>query len=283
MLENYTHPDPMHVVDIDVCASYKDPPNKVKEILYDIAVAVPSVLRDPSPEVWVMGYGDHSVNYRVRAFIDDYYNAYGVRSEINRKVWYVFRRNSVEIPYPVRVQYNRGEERPLTVEQILGAFKSIDFLRLLKDEDLMKAATFAKVEVFGESEAIVTQGDEGGSCYFLVSGRADVYSLAADGFRSHVATLGPGDFFGEMSLLTGEPRSATVIAKEDSVCIVVGSEVFRTIFTEDPGLSEHLSELLAKRSGELEAAGRRGESRAEAQKEAQMNILNRIRKFFKIK
>lgn len=58
--------------------------------------------------------------------------------------------------------------------------------------------------------------------------------------------------FGEMSLLTGEPRKATVVAKEDTVCIVVGGRAFHSIFRENPELSETISTLMAKRTAELE-------------------------------
>ncbi|MBI5454565.1 MAG: cyclic nucleotide-binding domain-containing protein, partial [Deltaproteobacteria bacterium] len=281
VLENYTFPTPLHVIEVEIGASYNDPPDQVRAELTDIALSTVSVLPDPAPEVWITGYGDSSIKYRLRAWVDDFRKVYSVRSEIYSKIWYAFRRSGIEVPYPsmnvIRKTGGRVHERDL----IRRSLKSIDFLQALTDGELDRVEASARIEVFGKGEAIVTEGEAGSTCYFLRSGRAEVYSKGQNGRESLVTTLGPGGFFGEMSLLTGEPRSATIRAAEESVCIVIDSDVFHSIFREDPELSERLSELLSRRAGELKEARERF---AEPPRTVELreSILSRIKQFFKV-
>lgn len=280
ILENYTFPTPLHVIEMDISASYNDPPDKVRAALGEIALSTASVLRDPAPEVWVTGYGDSAVKYRIRVRVDDFRKVYAVRSEIYSKIWYAFRRSGIEIPYPALSILQKTEDRA-EGRGIRDALKGIDFLGALTDDELDRVESSARIEVFGGGEAIVTEGESGSTCYFLKSGRAEVYSRVQGGQESLVTTLKPGGFFGEMSLLTGEPRSATIRTTEESVCIVIDSGVFHSIFREDPELSERLSELLSRRAMELKEARERG-AEPERTEDLRESILSRIKQFFKV-
>ena len=281
VLENYTYPTPLHVIEVDIGASYDDPPDRVRGALSEIALSTVSVLSDPAPEVWITGYGEASVRYRLRAWVDDFRKVYAVRSDIYSKIWYSFRRSGIEIPYPAMNILRKKEDRARSRGGIRGSLKAVDFLRALTDDELDRVEASARIEVFGRGEAIVTEGEAGSTCYFLSSGRAEVCSKGQNGEVLLVTTLEPGGFFGEMSLLTGEPRSATIRATEESVCIVIDSGVFHSIFREDPELSGRLSELLSKRAGELKEARARSAEPIRPS-ELQESILSRIKQFFKV-
>ncbi|MBI1910866.1 MAG: mechanosensitive ion channel [Deltaproteobacteria bacterium] len=282
VLENYTYPTPIHIVQVDIGASYNDPPNKVKELLMDIAMDTPDVLVDPVPEVLVLSYGDFSINYRLRVCINDFNLASRIKSDLNSRIWYVFRRHDVEIPFPIRTIYTRTEAKQRSTAEIISSFKDISFLKMLKEDELARIAASARVESFGAGEAIVKQGEKGDTCYILKKGSADVLLKDVLENESLIATVKAGDFFGEMSLLAGEPRSATVIAKEDSACIVIGSQEFHEIFRDNPEIAEKLSEILAKRSSELNLIKSKNISKLHAETEIQKNILSKIKTFFKL-
>lgn len=284
-LENYTHPTSLHVVEVVVGAGYRHPPNKVKRILMDVASNTDSVLKKPEPEILILNYGDSSINYRVRVCVDDYQKVSPIKSDLYSKIWYAFRREQVEIPFPVRTIYYKQEENVLTEDGIASSIRGIDFLKPLKEDQLKTVAAHAKIELFGAGETIVRQGEHGDTCYFIQSGSVDIVLRDEGGDERFIASLKSGDFFGEMSLLAGEPRKATVIAKEDCSCIVISSKAFHTIFDETPELAESLSELLAKRYSELEEAHKAlSESeKVEARKAAKSSILGKIRSFFKVK
>lgn len=282
VLENYTYPSKLHVVEVRVGAGFNDPPNKVREALLAVAKDLKSVLSNPAPEVWVLEYKDYYINYCLRVWISDFRDAPDVMTDLNTRIWYAFKRGMVEIPFPVHTIHMRPPHGPERAGHVMNALRGIEFLGLLNEDELKDVAASAGVEDFGRGETIMRQGDTGRTCYFLESGAVEVFYGTDSGADEFVATLGPGDFFGEMSLLAGEPRSATVVAKEDCRCIVIGSDAFIRIFKENPGIAERLSEVLARRTTELNAARLRGAYRAVSEKEAQRNILNEIKRFFKI-
>src|SRR6185436_12286992 len=93
---------------------------------------------------------------------------------------------------------------------------------------------------FGAGEPIIRQGEPGDSLFIIIRGDVLV-SLSASGIDQSVTTLRPGDVFGEMSLLTGEPRSATCSARSDVVGYVVDHRALKPLLSQRPQLAEHLS------------------------------------------
>jgi len=285
LLENFSHPNPVHVVEVNVGASYTAPPNKVKDILREVARDTPQILANPAPEVLVGSFSDSSISYRLRVGVDDFKKAAPVKSELYGRIWYAFRRNNVEIPFPIRTVYHRIEEKENIEEGVITSLKQMDIMRPLSDDQIGTVAAQTRIEVFGKNEPVVKQGDHGYTCYFIQRGKVDVMLRNGAGNERSIASLGPGEFFGEMSLLTGEPRKATVIAKEDCSCIVIPSDAFHVIFNENPDMAESLSELLAKRYSELKKAYKdlsESEKKA-AHIAARNNILDRIKWFFNLR
>ena len=93
---------------------------------------------------------------------------------------------------------------------------------------------------------IVRQGDPGDKFYVIKSGRVDVIVEEA-GTRRTVATLGPGNFFGEAALLTGAPRNATVVAKEDLAVYTLGKEQFQAVLQASASFEEEVRKALFER------------------------------------
>jgi CRP-like cAMP-binding protein len=119
--------------------------------------------------------------------------------------------------------------------------------------------------------------------FILVEGKADVLA-SRDGVQAHVATLAAGDCFGEMSLLTGEPRSATISAITDCEVVEIGKAVLQKSLKENPQLVTQLGELLAKRR--LETEGVFGSlpktDLIQKQKQYTDGFLHRLRVFFEL-
>jgi len=217
--------------------------------------------------------------------VDDFQAVPNTKSEINGKIWYAFRRNGIEIPFPVRVTYNRTEEKVSAEGAVASALRDIDLLSPLKEDELKRVAAFSRFEFFGAGERIVRQGDTGDTCYLIRSGSVDVILKDAAGGERLITTLRPGEFFGEMSLLAGDPRTANVIAREDTSCLVIASKAFQVVFVENPDLAETLSELLARRLSELnnvKSVAASEKDKKEAEKSAQKNIMNKIKRFFRV-
>jgi CRP-like cAMP-binding protein len=121
----------------------------------------------------------------------------------------------------------------------------------LSDDQLDALLPRGRLVHFGRGEKVIQQGDEGASMFILVTGEANVV-VERNHHPMHVASLRSGDCFGEMSLLTGEKRTATVMAHADCEVVEIGKTVLARSLKENPELLNTLSALLAKRQMETE-------------------------------
>lgn len=285
-VENYTYPSPLHIVKIDINASYKDPPHKVRDILLEIASQNPHVLKDPCPEVHLTTFGDFSIQYKLRVGINNYGAILNIKSDLYYNIWYAFKRNSIEIPFPIRTLYHhKSEISHIVSDDIKTCLREIDFLKPLNETDIDNISSTARMEIYGEKEIIFKQGDKGDTCYFIKKGLVDIILKDENGIGICVATLCPGALLGEMSLLTGEDRRATAIVKEDCELVVIDSRGFSQVFKNSPDLMEKMSEIVAKRSLELEETKKKAATEkedVEKNKTASKIILSKIKAFFKI-
>jgi CRP-like cAMP-binding protein len=138
-----------------------------------------------------------------------------------------------------------------------------------------------KVAPFVRGEALTKQGADAHRLYIIIEGKADV-QVTVDGRSEKLASLGEGDFFGEMGMMTGAPRSATVFAETDMLCYRLDKDAFQKIITSRPEIAEDISHVLARRRLELESV--REELSEEAKRlrmdNTQTALLDRIREFF---
>ena len=128
------------------------------------------------------------------------------------------------------------------------------------------------------------QGDRAYWLYIIHSGSAEVRVYSEGGAYRTVKVLGPGDFLGEMGLLTGEPRAATVVAAAETRCYRLDRDSFRDVLAGRPEMAEMIASTLAKRRTELDAVKLKlaGEEAARGLTAAERDLLSRIKDFFKI-
>ena len=281
---NYNQPTTKHGRSVVVDAAYAAPPLEVERILVDAAKAVPGVLSDPPPQVFTSAFKDSSIQYRVKYWIDEYVRALEIDGHVLSYAWYAFRRHGIEMPFPQRVIHTMKDEEPSQIAQreqarIRGALKHIDFLSVLSPEELGGLAEKATTRVYLPGEVIVHQGEEGSELFFILDGHAEV--RVGEGPDSVLATLNPSQFFGEMSLLTGERRSASIVAQTRLEVLVLNKEAIAGPLRSNPSLVGQMSTLLVKRKSELAAHQERMSRRSDGDKEVEEHSLGaRIRKFF---
>jgi len=247
-VENYSAPTTMHARFIDVGCHYRHAPNTIKRAIIESANSVAEVLADPRPEVWLMSFDDSSVHYKLRFWLEDYQARFLIESKVREAIWYRFFRENIEIPFPIRsiIQRPQGSDIDLKAE-VRTMIEKVDFLSSLRKEDLTFLSARVRYLLFAKSEAVFRQGEQGNSFYIIKSGRLLVTARNQQNEVFLTAEMHSGQYFGEMALLTGEPRSATVEALEDSELIVLEKEDLRSIIFDNPQAEEIISRVLAMR------------------------------------
>jgi small-conductance mechanosensitive channel len=99
---NYYYPHPMHMERVKVGAAYGEPPYRVRRILAETAAGMAGVLDKPTPEVYVFSFDESAVVYEVRFWVEDVAQAPRTASELRARIWEVFRKEGIAIPYPTR-------------------------------------------------------------------------------------------------------------------------------------------------------------------------------------
>ncbi|HTG00570.1 MAG TPA: mechanosensitive ion channel family protein [Nitrospirota bacterium] len=286
---NFSLPSTVQVRKLTVSVSYDVPPNKVRQAVRDILTAVPDVSAYPEPVVRVAHFGDFSVQYELRYTITDHARCIDIETEIMNLVWYRFKRNNIEIPMPIRhinmkqvTPETRQAEKDQLAAELVALMQRVVILSPLSKAELARLVDQVRVEPYAMGEVPIRQGDAGDSFYIIKSGRVDVAVARASGETAIVASLGPGNFFGEMSLLTGAARTASILVKEDAEFIVIDKESFGATLARNPSIAESLSHILAERQAGLSAEHERLDSASleRRKRDASGRMLSKIREFF---
>jgi small-conductance mechanosensitive channel len=249
-ITNYSEPAAPLRLEVTVGASYMVPPNQVKAAVMEALRHSSRVLAAPPPDVVLLSFDDSAITYKARFWIDDYAADEQSRDEVRTAIYYSFQRHGIEIPWPIQVQYEKPWNEPdinQKVEEEERLLAGVDLFSTLSPELRNQVARSAPMAVYGSGETIVQQGEEGQSMFVVVSGTV---SVVLEPSRDEVARIDRGGYFGEMSLLTGEPRSATVVAIGDVVVVEIGADLFRRLATVHPAAIEKIGlDAMVRRAG----------------------------------
>jgi small-conductance mechanosensitive channel/CRP-like cAMP-binding protein len=277
--------------EIEVNVAYGVPPLRVIEAIETAARSSPAVVGSPPPIGLLTAFGDSGIVYRVRFWSHQVGGVTRLLSEIRKRVWYELRRQGFSIPFPLRsVEYSSARE--IAEEQAVAhrrrgeeLFARVQVLAALPAEVRTRLAGAAVLCHYDAGEKLVTEGDRGDSLFVLARGRVSVSKSGTEIGTTSVAlaTLGPGDCFGEMSLLTGAPRTATVTAQDAVEVLVLDRAALAPVLQQDPSLAETLSRVLAERVAATVARfeDRRDELKRQAVPEHH-GLLEKIRDFFRL-
>jgi CRP-like cAMP-binding protein len=172
---------------------------------------------------------------------------------------------------------DRWAQEQLETQQRVQAFERIDFLAPLTPEERELLASRARTQLYAAGETVVREGDASTEFYIVARGRLSVSTESA---RREIAQLSAGQFFGEMALLMGEPRSATVRAVDDCELYVIDKPTFQQAIAGHKDLFEQISKIVAERQAQM--ARRRGEADETSEQLAlrESSLLTRMRRFF---
>jgi len=131
---------------------------------------------------------------------------------------------------------------------VCGLLKGVDLFSELTEEQLGLLANLVVVQDFNRDETVVLEGDcSMKALYLIASGTVQVYMTGVDGRETILSFLERGDFFGEMSLIDGEPRSASVRTVTDAQLMIIHREPFLTLIRQTPEIAMSLLSEMSKR------------------------------------
>jgi small-conductance mechanosensitive channel/CRP-like cAMP-binding protein len=235
--------------------SYSTPPNYVREVIIEALRSVPGILQNPGPDVYAWDYADYSIRYRVRYWMSDFADAERLHDTVSSALWYLLRRKSIEIPAPIRqlrMMHDDGAQPNFEAfeRNMLAELRQVDFLQPLHEDELKLLIPEVTVQKFGSGEAIVREGDKGDSLFIIRSGIVEVVATNSEGNQVHIRDLSRPAFFGEMALMTGEPRTATVRARTDAELLELDHDGFSELFKTRPEAAARIGEVIALRMTE---------------------------------
>ncbi len=264
----------VHMVLLD----YAFPPERAKAVLLRALQDEPAVLREPAPSVRVDDFMDSGIQYELRFYLEDYGGILRARDGILRRVWYSVMREGHSFPYPHREIVTKAPAPTFRMETgvIRENLRQVSIFAPLGDDDLDVLSRQAQLRIYGRGETVVREGEEGDSFLINLCGNLEV---SVEG--QQVGTLVGGDFFGEMSLLTGEKRRATVTATDEVWLVEISKGAIAPIIKVHPAIVEGLSAALGERMQKNLTAQQLKKVVADAPT-LQAALLLKVRRFFGI-
>lgn len=283
-IRNFTKPDPWSRRSLFVIAPYSVPTQRIQTLILDAIRGSFGVLEHPAPSVVTNDFKDRGVEYWVRFFTKDFDKRDRVDGMARDRIWYALARNGIEMPVATHsVRFTQMP--PPTVEspdEALGRritrLQAISLLGVFDQPDLEQIAREGAERLFAAGEPIVRQGASGDSMFVILQGHVEIAVRSEDSTHTRVATLRSGDYFGEMSLMTGAPRSATVIALEETRVLEISKDSFARIMATRPELVVTLGDALQARTANRDLA--LANSRKATPDSG--DLLSRIRQFFSL-
>ena len=266
---------------INFNALYTDSPAKAIHVIREAVREADNVSKKIPPIVRIRNLGDNGVDYEVKYWLDDYAKYSDTDALVRQRIWYAFRRAGLNFAYPTRtlhLERGRVAEADAKGSAISERLAAVDIFAPLSADETAMLAKSAVSHVFAPSELVIRAGDPGSSMFVVHNGRVSV-QITENGRARTVATLNEGDFFGEMALFTGEPRTANVVALEETEVLEIKHEAMKRVFETNPDLVESLSHIIAERREGL--AARTDDS--DAQRDHRAGLLTAIKRFFKLK
>ena len=258
---------------------YTDSPAKTIHVVREAVREADNVSEKVTPIVRIRNLGDNGVDYEVKYWLEDYAKYNDTDALVRQRIWYAFRRAGLTFAFPTRTLYVERVRSAVPARDgdggaIAERLSAVDIFAPLSADEITLLAQAAVSHVFAPSETVIRAGDPGSSMFVVHKGRVRV-QVSENGRSRTVATLNEGDFFGEMALFTGEPRTANVLALEETEVLEIGHAAMKSVFDTNPDLVESLSFIMAERR-----QGLASKSDSPATAPDSSGILSAIKRFF---
>jgi len=261
---------------------YTDSPAKTIHVVREAVREADNVSPKVAPIVRVRDIGESAMEYEVKYWLIDYAKYNDTDALVRQRIWYAFRRAGLTFAFPTRTLLVERTPKKAAADGDGGAIverlAAVDIFAPLSSEETSMLAHAASSHIFAPGETVIRAGDPGSSMFVVHNGRVSV-QVNENGRARTVATLSEGAFFGEMALFTGEPRTANIVAIEETEVLEIGHAAMKQVFDTNPDLVESLSYIIAERRQGLVASA----DPSSIDPDQSAGLLRSIKRFFGIK
>ncbi len=262
---------------------YSASPARTVQVVREAIRQVENVTQKMRPVVRIRNLGDNGIEWEVKYWLDDYAKHNDTDALIRQRIWYVFQREKIEFAFPTRTIHIEPKPEEIAPEEIVNTItdhlNEVSIFAPLSDEEIDRLANASTSRVYAPGEAIVRIGQDGGSMFVIIRGSVKV-QIPEKTYQKTIGKLKENDFFGEMSLLTGEPRSATVIAEVETEVLQIRKHGLKPILESNPPLVKSIVELIDERRELLKSVS---EAEEAEQSDTSKGVMKTIRNFFGLK
>lgn len=271
---------------------FEHSPARVIEVV-DAAFAsaeLPSVARTPAPRCLLTQLAANPASYAVGYWLTNIDDRRPADSMIRVHIYVALKRAGIPLAVPSQnvllTQASEEREGALSdseLERRVAALGGVGLFDGFTPDEMKTIASRLKSVPFAPGEVLVRQGAKANRLYIVVEGEAEVHVETDQHDRAVMAHLGPGEFFGEYALMTGEPRTATVTAKTDVECYCLDKMDFRDLLVSRPDVAEQISLVLTQRRSERDTTLGHLEAQAAVAGAAHSDVRGKIWRFFGLK
>jgi len=254
-------------------------------------VPITHVAREPSPNTVLHGFVHGNLEYQIRYWLTDLMEDEMTDSMVRVHLFASLQRAGIRIAEEQRTVHAVARDeahadavRKREISRRLEMLRGVDLFTVLSEEELNELAERLQYAPFARGDVITKQGNVAHWLYVIMFGEAEVRFEPEHGAAAqHISTLRPGQFFGEMALLTGDTRSATVVAKTDVECYRLEGKAFQGLLLKRPEIAEGMSRIISSRRPDLERVREAFATQPGPTPVEQFDLLARIRRFFGIR
>lgn len=240
---NYSKPTPDVNEFLDIGVSYNVPPIKVKRAIKSILESNPHIVHDSNSCVYLDQYADSSINYKIKYAIRDFSYHRQIRDEVLSAVWYQFKKQDIEIPYPIRTVIMQNQAPQQDHSELVNLLGGLPFFEGAGRDGIINMVRFGLIREFDPPQVVVENDADGDSMFFVLDGE---FEVRRDG--QSIVILRKGDFFGEMSLLTGEKRNARVEAIKRGRLLEIDRNAFKILLEGEPAIMRQIETVFNQRA-----------------------------------
>lgn len=283
-VRNFSMPDDNVKTFITIHVDPSHDPSQIEKILIDAVIATPGIVYKPPPIISFKGVEDNVATYIVFFFINNYQKVFTLEKAVLKNVWHHFKHAGISTIKQQNIAFITPPNNAEPLPETLKALSNIKIFDAFSDATKTNLSQHMYAEAYSAGETIVNQDDMSNSMFVIIEGVVGVMVKLHDGHDVEVTRFSVGDFFGESAMISGGPRTASVIALTPSRLFQIKREDILPIINEYPEVQKQFQSILAQRTTKIESGRKTKQALQDEQHEqSDHGFLARVKRLFSVR